>query len=277
MACASLTNTTIMEIKTNNMYGFEHLNKIHLGDCLEIMKIIPNGTIDMVLCDLPYGTTACKWDVLIPFDKLWEQYERIIKPNGAIILTASQPFTSILIQSKFNMFKYSMVWVKDKPSNFANANKMPMRYHEDICVFYNQMPTYNQQFEPRKGSGVNRVKYKITNGFGDNDQNEHKIGCKEQTKNYGDMKQVGTVLDVAFEVRKKGQHGTVKPIKLFELLIKMFTNEGDVVLDNCIGSGTTAISCKNTNRHFIGIEKEKEYFDMAEKRIEDWKPNLLLF
>lgn len=252
-------------------------NKIHCGDCLELMPQIADASVDMILCDLPYGTTACKWDVLIPFDKLWEQYERIIKPNGAIVLTASQPFTSILIQSKFDMFKYSMVWVKDKPSNFANANKMPMRYHEDVCVFYNQMPTYNQQYEPRKGSGGNRVKYKITNGFGDNDQNEHKIGCKEQTKNYGDMKQVGTVLDVAFEVRKKGQHGTVKPIKLFELLIKMFTNESDLVLDNCVGSGTTAIACKNTNRNFIAIEKEQEYVNSGNERLNETIPQTFLF
>ena len=243
------------------------------GDCLELMKDIPNGSIDMILADLPYGTTACKWDTIIPFDKLWEQYERIIKPNGAIALTASQPFTTILIQSKFELFKYSMVWVKDKPSNFANANKMPMRYHEDICVFYKQLPTYNQQFEPRKGTGANRVKYKITNGFGDNDQNEHKIGCKEQTKEYSDMKQVGTILDIPFEVRKKGQHGTVKPQKLFETLIKMFSNENDLVLDNCAGSGTTAIACLNTNRQFIVMEKEQKYYDIILKRVEDFNKN----
>jgi len=241
-------------------------NKTYLGDCLELMPQMESGMFDMILCDLPYGTTACKWDTIIPFEPLWKEYERLIKPNGVIVLTASQPFTSILIQSKFDMFKYSMVWVKDKPSNFANANKMPMRYHEDICVFYKQMPTYNKQFEPRKGSGANRVKYKITNGFGDNDQNEHKIGCKEQTKNYGDMKQVGTVLDVAFEVRKKGQHGTVKPIKLFEMLIKMFTNEGELILDNCAGSGTTGEACFNTGRNYIQIEKEQDYFSLILER-----------
>ena len=233
------------------------------------MKDTEDKSIDLILCDLPYGTTKCAWDTIIPFEPLWEQYERIIKDNGAIILTASQPFTTILIQSKIKLFKYSMVWVKDKPSNFANANKMPMRYHEDICVFYKQLPVYNQQFEPRKGTGLNRVKYKITNGFGDNDQNEHKIGCKEQIKVYPNMKQVGTVLSVPFELRKKGQHGTVKPQGLFEILIKMFSNERDLVLDNTAGSGTTAIACINTNRNYILMEKEQKYFDIINQRIKN--------
>jgi len=236
------------------------------GDCLDIMPLIPDKSVQLILADLPYGTTACKWDTIIPFDKLWEQYERIITDNGAIILTASQPFTTILINSNFKMFKYSMVWVKDKPSNFANANKMPMRYHEDICVFYKQLPNYNQQFEPRKGTGSNRVKYKITNGFGDNDQNEHKIGCKEQTKDYSDLKQIGTILEIPFEVRKKGQHGTVKPLNLMKILIKMFSNEADFVLDNTMGSGTTCLAAKELNRKFIGIEKESKYYEIACQR-----------
>ena len=237
------------------------------GDCLDIMPLIPDRSVQLILADLPYGTTACKWDIIIPFDKLWKEYERIITDNGAIILTASQPFTTILINSNFKLFKYSMVWVKDKPSNFANANKMPMRYHEDICIFYKQLPNYTQQFEPRKGTGSNRVKYKITNGFGDNDQNEHKIGCKEQTKSYSDLKQVGTVLEIPFEVRKKGQHGTVKPLNLMKILIEMFSNENDYVLDNTMGSGTTCLAAKELNRKFIGIEKDIKYYELAVARV----------
>ena len=170
-----------------------------------------------------------------------------------------------------------MVWVKDRPSNFANANKMPMRYHEDVCVFYKSLPSYNKQYEPRKGSGAARVKYDITNGFNEGDQNEHKIGCKSQTVKYGNLKQVGSVLDVPFEARKKGQHGTRKPVALMEVLANMFTNEGDVILDNTMGSGTTGVACVNLNRNFIGIELDEGYFNIATNRIQEAKNNKTLF
>ena len=247
--------------------------EILLGDCLELMKDIPNGSIDMILCDLPYGTTACKWDVIIPFDKLWEQYERIIKPNGAIVLTASQPFTTILIQSKFELFRYSMVWVKDRPNGIGNANKMPMRYHEDICVFYKKLPIYTKQYIQRSEGGLNRVKYKVQSGFKDTDTNNHKFGLKEISVKYDDAKILGSVIDVKKDSPSILIHPTQKPVELFETLIKMFTNEGDLILDNCAGSGTTGIACLNTNRQFIVMEKEQKYYDIILKRVADFNKN----
>ena len=247
--------------------------EILLGDCLELMKDIPNGSIDMILADLPYGTTACKWDTIIPFDKLWEQYERIIKQNGAIVLTASQPFTTILIQSKFELFKYSMVWVKDRPNGIGNANKMPMRYHEDICVFYKKLPTYTKQYTQRSEGGLNRVKYKVQSGFKETDTNNHKFGLKEISVKYDDAKILGSVIDVKKDSPSILIHPTQKPVELFEILIKMFTNENDLVLDNCAGSGTTAIACLNTNRQFIVMEKEQKYYDIILKRVADFNKN----
>jgi DNA modification methylase len=177
----------------------EGKKEILLGDCLELMKDIPNGSIDMILCDLPYGTTACKWDVIIPFDKLWEQYERIIKPNGAIVLTASQPFTSVLVTSNLKMFRYEWIWEKNRGSNFATVKYQPMKEHTET-----------------------------------------------------------------------GLHPTQKPTALFEYLVKTYTNENELVLDNCAGSGTTAIACLNTNRQFIVMEKEQKYYDIILKRVGDF-------
>jgi len=251
----------------------EGKKEILLGDCLELMKDIPNGSIDMILCDLPYGTTACKWDTIIPFDKLWEQYERIIKPNGAIVLTASQPFTTILIQSKFELFKYSMVWVKDRPNGIGNANKMPMRYHEDICVFYKKLPTYTKQYIQRSEGGLNRVKYKVQSGFKDTDTNNHKFGLKEISVKYDDAKILGSVIDVKKDSPSILIHATQKPVELFETLIKMFTNKNDLVLDNCAGSCTTAIAALNTNRNYICMEKEERYYKIGLKRVKEWHEN----
>jgi site-specific DNA-methyltransferase (adenine-specific) len=237
-------------------------NKTYLGDCLELMPQMEAGMFDMILCDLPYGTTACKWDVIIPFDKLWEQYERLIKPNGAIVLTASQPFTTILIQSKIELFKYSMVWVKDRPNGIGNANKMPMRYHEDICVFYKKLPTYTKQYIQRSEGGLNRVKYKVQSGFKDTDTNNHKFGLKEISVKYNDAKILGSVIEVKKDSPSLLKHPTQKPTALFETLIRMFTNENDLILDNCAGSGTTGEACFNTGRNYIQIEKEQKYFDL---------------
>ena len=253
------------------------VNKIHCGDCLELMPQIESGTIDMILCDLPYGTTACKWDVIIPFDKLWEQYERVIKPNGAIVLTASQPFTTLLIQSNFTNFKYSMVWVKDRPNGIGNANKMPMRYHEDICVFYKKTPTYTKQYVQRSAGGLNRVKYKVQSGFKDTDTNNHKFGLKEISVKYDDAKILGSVIEVKKDSPSLLKHATQKPVELFETLIRMFTNEGETILDNCVGSGTTALACKNTNRNFIAIEKEQEYVTIGNERLNETIPQTSLF
>jgi DNA modification methylase len=245
----------------------EGKKEILLGDCLELMKDIPNGSIDMILCDLPYGTTACKWDTIIPFDKLWEQYERIIKPNGAILLFGTQPFTTELILSNRKLFKYDMVWCKDKPADFGNGNIKPLRYHETICVFYTKTPTYNKQFESRKGTGYSRAKYPVN--YINN--SEHKFGMKDGSFDYANKdRMIGTVINITTGARGSIKHPTVKPVPLFEHLIKTYTNEGELVLDNTAGSGTTAIACLNTKRQFIVMEKEQKYYDMILKRVGDF-------
>tara|TARA_R110002126_G_scaffold59268_2_gene155570 strand:+ start:1332 stop:2078 length:747 start_codon:yes stop_codon:yes gene_type:complete len=237
-------------------------NKIHLGDCLEIMKQIPNGSIDMILCDLPYGTTACKWDTIIPFDKLWEQYERVIKDNGAMVLTASQPFTSALVMSNTKIFRYDMTWIKTKASNFQHARRMPMKRHEDILVFYKKLPTFNLELkkiekplnQSRKNKGGN-ILGKLMKDSGNYIQKEN--GFKFSDIYFSNPSGKGHL------------HPTQKPIELFEYLIKTYTNENELVLDNTVGSGTTAIACMNTNRKFIGIEKDENYFNIANKRIKE--------
>jgi site-specific DNA-methyltransferase (adenine-specific) len=251
----------------DNAYYYETGGILIYGNCLDWMREIPDQSIDMILADLPYEKTGIDWDVIIPFEPLWTQYERIIKNNGAIVLTASQPFTTKLINSNYKLFKYSMVWIKDKPSNFANANKMPMNYHEDILLFYKNMPKFNKSFEEREGTGKNRVKYDITNGFNENDENNHKVGCKKQTKKYDELRQIGSVIKIKIEIRKTGDHPTKKPIALFEHLIKTYTDENDVVLDNVAGSCTTAIACKNLKRKWICIEKEEKYCEISKSRI----------
>ena len=236
--------------------------KLYKGDCLEIMKQIPNGSIDMILCDLPYGTTACKWDTIIPFDKLWEQYERIIKPNGAIVLTASQPFTSALIMSNTNMFRYEWIWEKTLFSNFALVKKQPAKLHENILVFYKKQPTYNPQMQ--EGKPYSDKPRKRTMGV----MNDA-IGMKKAIENKGERYPSSVQ---KFSNGNNGtQHPTQKPIELFEYLIKTYTNENETVLDNTMGSGTTGVACVNTNRNFIGIEKDEKYFEIAKNRINDSK------
>jgi len=239
------------------------------GDCLQEMQNIPDKSIDAIICDLPYGTTACKWDTIIPFDKLWEQYNRIAKDDCAIILTASQPFTTVLINSNFDMFKYCMVWEKDRPNGIGNANKLPMRYHEDVGVFYNKRPKYTKQYTTRSEGGLNRVKYKVQSGFKDTDVNNHKLGLKEISVKYDDKKILGSVIKVKKDSPSLLQHPTQKPVELIEILVRMFTNANDTILDNTMGSGTTAIACMNTNRNFIGIELDEHYFAIAKKRVEE--------
>ena len=241
------------------------LNKIYNTDCLDGMKLIPDKSVDMILCDLPYGTTACKWDTIIPFEPLWEQYKRIIKPNGAIVLTASQPFTSALVMSNIKWFRYEWIWQKQKGSNYANANKMPMKAHENVLVFYKSLPTYNPQKTDtgnsyyRKG-GIRKSPTKV-------------MGEKSPAGNYlTDGIRNGrfplSVQKISSEGMDKGNyHPTQKPVALFEYLIKTYTNEGETVLDNCMGSGTTAIACINTNRNYIGFELSEEYCKIAEERI----------
>ena len=229
------------------------INKIYNIDCLEGMKYIDDKSIDMILCDLPYGTTACKWDAIIPLDVLWREYERIIKDNGAIVLTASQPFTTMLINSNIKLFKYCWVWEKEQGVNFLMAKKQPLKVHEDICVFYKKQCTYNPQMTMGKP---------YISGKGDSGEVTGKVK-KIQTENTGTRYPKSII---RFN-RERGLHPTQKPVSLFEYLIKTYTNEGDLVLDNCMGSGTTAIACINTNRNYLGFELNKEYYELAKNRI----------
>ena len=235
------------------------INTITCGDCLEVMQSIPDKSVDMVLCDLPYGTTACKWDTIIPFEPLWKEYKRVIKDNGAIVLTASQPFTSALVMSNVKMFKCEWIWEKESGTGFLNAKKYPLKNTENILVFFKKIHKYNPQMiacKPHKG------KYSEKN---------------LRTEVYGNAKIIEPVMKkyyqkypvtgLKFKRDKNNLHPTQKPVALFEYLIRTYTNEGDTVLDNCIGSGTTAIACINTGRNFIGIEKDKEYYKKAEDRI----------
>lgn len=230
--------------------------ELHYGDCLELMKDIPSGSVDLILCDLPYGTTACKWDSVIPFEPLWEQYRRVIKPNGAIALTAAQPFTSALTMSASDLFKYSWVWVKTNCSGFANAKKQPLRSYEDIVVFYSRQPTYNPQGVVRLTEA--KIRTKETGGF--MGKTGFRNGYAQEFTNYPK-----NVIFVPSE--RRTVHPTQKPVALMEYLIRTYTNEGETVLDNCMGSGTTGVACANTGRNFIGIEQDAGYFLIAAERI----------
>jgi len=237
------------------------VNTIIHGDCLEVMPQLPNGSVDMILCDLPYGTTACKWDTIIPFEPLWEQYKRIIKSNGAIVLTASQPFTSALVMSNIKMFKYCWYWKKTKPTNFLNAKKQPLKVIEDICVFYSKQCVYNPQGIKPTSKFVSRTN---RGNYGECS----KTTLQETTGYPKNLLEVSTI---------NGIHPTQKPVALFEYLIKTYTNENDLVLDNCAGSGTTGVACKNLNRNFILIEKDLGYFNIAQTRIAAIEKQTLLF
>ena len=242
------------------------LNKIYNEDCLEGMKRIPDGSVDMILCDLPYGTTACKWDAIIPFEPLWEQYERVIKDNGAIVLTASQPFTTKLINSNIGNFKYSWVWKKSKATNYVQARKRPLKYHEDIVVFAKKQHTYNPQM--RKGFKP----YKKTQKENyDKDKSVFKDTRAPGSVSVSSGERFPSTVIEFSNPNNKSVHPTQKPVALFEYLIKTYTNEGETVLDNCMGSGTTAIACINTNRNYIGFELDEGYYNASLDRIEKHK------
>lgn len=229
------------------------------GDCLERMKEIPDGSVDMVLADPPYGTTSCKWDSIIPLESMWEQLKRIIKPNGAIVMTASQPFTSVLVGSNLKQFKYSMVWKKSQSTGHLNAWRMPMRAHEDIVVFYTKPPTYNPELKDKPAANIRPVtsRTKKTDCYGDHKLDVHKCPADKTMPN--------SILQ--FNNAQGTKHPTQKPLVLMEYLIKTYTNEGETVLDFTMGSGTTGVACKNLNRSFIGIELDEEYFKIAQDRI----------
>lgn len=238
---------------------------VYHGDCLELMKNIPDDSIDMILCDLPYGTTACKWDVIIPFDKLWEQYERIIKPNGAIVLTAAQPFTSAIIMSNIKFFKYELIWDKKKGTAPGVSKYRPMPSHESVLIFSKNKTTYNPQMS--YGKPYNDVR---NNEKKRNQDDGHKHGYKGIIKieNKGTRYPLSVIEQPHTQI-PNSLHPTQKPVALFEYLIKTYTNEGDIVVDNTAGSGTTAIACVNTNRNYILMEKEQKYFDIINERIKN--------
>jgi site-specific DNA-methyltransferase (adenine-specific) len=233
------------------------INTITCGDCLEVMQDIPDKSIDMILCDLPYGTTACKWDVVIPFSALWFQYKRIC--TKAIVLTCAQPFTSALIMSNIENFKYTWCWDKiNGIRNHLNAKKQPMRVKEDVAIFYAQQPTYNPIM--REGGYKSRkTNPGQSDGFG-------KVTGVDYGKIVSELYPVD-IIGIEGHDPNNSLHPTQKPVALFEYLIRTYTNEGNTVLDNCIGSGTTAIACINTGRNYIGIEKEEKYCRIAEERI----------
>ncbi len=239
------------------------LNEIIHGDCLEVMRQFPDKSIDMILCDLPYGTTACEWDTVIPFEPLWEQYERIIKDNGAILLFAQTPFDKVLGCSNIKNLRYEWIWEKEQGTGNLNANKMPLKKTENILVFYKKLPTYNPQM-------IEGSAYTIKRNYNDNEI-FGKTGTKDGyvTKNTG-IRYPTNLIKFNRELYDR-LHPTQKPVALCEYLIKTYTLPGEVVLDNCIGSGTTAIACINTGRNFIGIEIEEKYVKIARERIEKHK------
>ena len=245
------------------------IDTIHLGDCLDVMQRISNKSVDMILCDLPYGclnktNKSAQWDNIIPFVPLWEQYERIIKDNGAIILFASGLFTAQLMMSNPKMWRYNLVWDKCCVTGFLNANRMPLRCHEDICVFYKKLPVYNPQMEELDGRERNHPQ-----GYGKHNEKNQCYGkIKRITPQIYEKKHPRSILKIKKEhMNGKFYHPTQKPVSLLRYLIRTYTNDGDLVLDNCMGSGSTIIAAIQERRHYIGIELQQEYYDITRKRI----------
>lgn len=232
-----------------------HRVTMHLGDCLEVMKHIPDGSVDMVLCDLPYGTTQNKWDSVIPLDALWAHYKRVAKPNAAIVLTAQAPFDKVLGVSNLDQLKYEWIWEKEMGSGHLNAKKAPLKSHENVLVFYAQQPTYNPQFE------IGGKPYKAVSGRGSSN-----YGAQVETLTENDGRRYPKTV-IRFSRDKNKLHPTQKPVALMEYLIKTYTNEGMTVLDNCAGSGTTGVASIRTGRNAILIEKDADYFTVACKRV----------
>jgi len=243
------------------------------ADCFDVFPFIEDKSIDAIICDLPYGTTACKWDSVLPFDKLWREYERIIKLNGAIVLTASQPFTSALVMSNPKLFKYQWVWVKTKKTGFTNGKNRPLSQHEDVIVFSKANVANGSKimmkYNPQGLQPLGKVR-KGDKNKSDGDTNGQKYYRPSQSKDYIQefTNYPTTILNVASE--GKIVHPTQKPVELMEYLIRTYTDENDIVLDNTMGSGTTGLACLKTNRQFIGIEKEKQYYDVAVRRLSEY-------
>ena len=247
---------------------------IYNGDCLEVMKEIEDKSVDSIICDLPYGTTQNKWDTIIPFDKLWEQYKRIIKDNGAIVLFGSEPFSSHLRMSNIKMYKYDWIWIKERGTGFGNAKRQPLRKTENISIFYNNQCYYNPKLE-ELNKPYNHVLPIVDssnyNGGYKSMRNQKRI-VKKYTHSYPN-----NVLNFARPYNKNLLHPTQKPVALLEYLIKTYTNENELILDNTMGSGTTCVASINTNRKFIGIEQDEKYFNISKERIEDSLHYLKLF
>ena len=239
------------------------LDKIYNEDCLEGMKRIADGAVDCIITDLPYGTTACAWDSVIPFEPLWEQFKRVTKPNAAIVLFGSEPFSSALRMSNIRMYKYDIYWHKHKPVNHINAKKQPMRSIETISVFYSQQPTFNLT---KKDKPIKAVSTTTNTVFG------------KSENGYTRMVEINAKIDlVDYDKDHDNDHPTQKPVDLLRYLILTYSNEGDTILDATIGSGTTAVAALMEKRHFIGFETNKEYFDIAQGRIDDVRRNPTLF
>lgn len=246
-------------------------NTLYNGDCLEVMKEIEDKSISLILCDLPYGVTARnKWDTIIPFDKLWEQYERIIKDDGAIILTAQQPFTTNLIISNPKLFRYTLIWHKTTPTGFLNANRMPLRSHEDIVVFYKKLPTYNPQKTTGHKRKVSKAQHKVNSKMSTN-YGEYEFSTYDSTERYPT-----SVLTFPTDKQKSAIHPTQKPLNLWKWIILSFSNENDLILDNCSGSCTTAVACDDLKRKWICIEKELNYCMLGKDRINKNREDLNL-
>ena len=238
------------------------LDTIYNEDCLTGMQRIPDGSVDCIICDLPYGTTACKWDSVIPFEPLWEQYKRVTKPNAAIVLFGSEPFSSMLRMSNIKDYRYDWIWDKKKGFGFANANKMPMKSHEIISVFYRSLPTYNPQYwydKPYKTSKGKRKNVIDTIG-------STPAGTIRPETDHSDGRRFPLSI-VSIGKEGKVQHPTQKPVDLIAYLIRTYSNPGDTILDNTIGSGTTAVAALREKRHFIGFELNRDYYDIALRRI----------
>lgn len=254
---------------TRHDYGKDMNYELMQGDCLELMKSLPDASVDLILCDLPYGTTQCKWDIVLPFELLWAAYRRIIKPAGSIVLTASQPFTSALGASNLSWLRYSWVWEKARPTDFLNAKKKPLKGFEDVLVFAPRLGVYNPQDTISIDRTVSNTGTKAggRNGRKENDDQSFHGGLKGET-----YRQTVTGYPrgiVRFAQDASALHPTQKPVALMEYLVRTYTNEGDVVLDNCMGSGTTGVACMNTGRRFIGMELDEGYFQISQKRIEE--------
>tara|TARA_R110000823_G_scaffold173505_1_gene306149 strand:+ start:178 stop:912 length:735 start_codon:yes stop_codon:yes gene_type:complete len=232
-----------------------------LGDCLEVMKTIEDKSIDSIICDPPYGTTSCKWDSVIDFELMWDQLNRIIKPNGAIVLFGSEPFSSALRISNIKNYKYDWVWEKSRPANFMNAKFQPMKYHENILVFSQK----RHKYYPIKFKGDKSHASKPRSGK----SNIYSIKNNNNGVDISDMKNPKSVISIKSTDSTRNLHPTQKPIALMEYLIKTYTNEGETVLDFTMGSGSTGLACLNTNRNFIGIEMDENYFNIAKKRIKE--------